>query len=147
MKNTTITKNSVRVFVGTTVLGMVFTPAVKHHKPSPDVVISYLAGHKYYNPMSNMKDWNRSEARKNELLSKIRTIREQIRTLAEQQRTNNPNAVDKLIETVASTMMANTRAREYQMKARRAAELRTLPRFINYETLKRKTGIVEIELV
>lgn len=144
MKNT-ITKTSVRVFVGTAVLGTAFVPTVKHHKVCPDIVISYLNGNRFYNPMTNSRDWRKSEARKNELLQNITNIRTQIRNLAEHQRINNPDPAGKLIETVASTMMSNTRAREYQLRTSRAAALRTLPKFINLPNLQKKLGIVEIE--
>lgn len=144
MKNT-ITKTSIRVFVGTAVLGTAFVPTVKHHKVCPDTVISYLNGNRFYNPMTNSRDWSRSEARKNQLLQNINNIRTQIRDLAEQQRINNPDPAGKLIETVASTMMNQTRVREHQLKAKRASELRTLPKFINYSNLCKKIGVVEIE--
>lgn len=141
---TQITKSSVLVFTSLGVIGSVYTPQIVHKKATPEIICSYLNGYKYYNPMKFKNNWDKSEQRKQELLNNIRTIRTQIRTMAEQQR-NHHQAVDKLIETVASTMMSQTRAREHQMKAKRASELRTLPRFINYEALKKKTGIVEIE--
>lgn len=145
-QGTTITKKSILVLTGIAITGIAYTPAVKHHKPNADIIVSYLSGHKYYNPYKNEKDWQRSENRKKQILDNINNIREQIRTLAaKQKQTTDPAA--KLIETIASTMMSNTRAREHQLRTSRAATLRTLPKFINYQNLCKKCSIVEIEFV
>jgi len=76
---------AVRVFVGATIAvgNMQSYVPVQHKKATPDVVASYLDGKPGYNPMRYTQDWNRSEARKQELLSSIRGIRAQIRNKAE----------------------------------------------------------------
>lgn len=131
-----ITKSSVLVFAGTAVIGIAHIPAPKH-KPSAEVVANYIHA-KWYNPQINNRDWIRSEARKQELMSNIRTIRTQIRAKA--------RIHTGLIETCAATMMNKSRSVESKLKQERAAQLHTLPRYINYETLMKKQGIVRIDL-
>ena len=140
-----LTKTSIRVFVGTAVLGIAHIPAVKHHRVNPDVVLSYLQGKATYNPYLSMRDWNTSENRKNEILRNINKIREQIRVQAQQLQNTDPEG--KLIETIASTMMNASRNRQHHLTCKRASELRTLPKFINYPNLLKKLNIVQIELV
>jgi hypothetical protein len=76
-----ITK-SVMVLASTGVMmNMAYVPVPKH-KPSADVVATYLDGHRTYNPQKYSNNWNRSEQRKAEILQNINNIRTQIRKQA-----------------------------------------------------------------
>jgi hypothetical protein len=138
------------VFAGTTVLGIAYTPTT-HRKPNPEVAANYLQGHnsRYpYNPYISHKDWNRSEARKQEILSKIRQVRNQIR-----EQHSTMMSADKLINTVASNMKEATRQREYGLVIKKAqliksfpADLRESMRMALVTGAKKKLGIINIEL-
>lgn len=81
--NKTITK-SILVLSGAT-LGtgtiQTYTPA-QHKKASTEIISQYLAGYRQYNPQKYKNNWDKSEARKQELLSQIAGIRTQIRNKA-----------------------------------------------------------------
>ena len=122
---------------------MCYTPAPKP-APSADVVAKYVTTHttKYkYNPYLNRSDAARSDARKQELLNDIRSIRQQIREMATLYR------AEKLIATAAANLMNTARNKEREILMNRAREIKVPIALLNRDKVLARKGRVSIELI
>ena len=120
-----------------------YTPAPKH-KPSADVVATYLDGHRTYNPQKYSNNWNRSEQRKVEILQNINNIRTQIRKQA--MKWQRDNAATQMLETIACTMENKTRNRDHQLKINRAKELHVPAKYISADILRQRKHMPVVDL-
>jgi len=114
-----------------------------HKKPSAEVVSNYIAA-RFYNPQKSQKDWDRSEARKQEIMSNIRSIRCQIRHKANL--LQRDQTAHKLLETIACTMENKTRNRDHQLRTKRAKELHVPAKYIAVDVLRTRKGMPVIDM-
>jgi hypothetical protein len=124
---------STLILAGIAVTGSAYEP-VGHKKALPSVVAEYIS-HRQYNPQKFSNDWQKSEERKQQLISNITGIRSDIRQMAE-----------KLITTCASSMMEHSRQQDHKLVMERSKELDTAPKYIKLNILKQRKGIVTIEM-
>ena len=114
-----------------------------HKYPSADVVANYIHG-KWYSPQRSQKDWDRSEARKSEILARIGSIRSEIRKKADTMQ--RANAAHKMLETIACTMENRTMNRDRELRHQRAQELHIPAKYISADILRQRKGMPVVDM-
>lgn len=146
------TQSKVLLIAGTAIAGTCYTPAQKP-QPSQEVVNKYITTHTSkwkYSPQRNGADWSRSEARKQELLGDIKSIRAQIYAKAVRIRQSieaDQGRCHTLITTICARTMNAARYRENEVLSKRAKEINVPKQLLDRNKILARNGIVSIDIV
>lgn len=124
-------------------------PTTVKGKPSADVVSRYLTTHtsRYkYDPSINRNDWSKSEQRKQELLSDIRSIRAQIRERAQRMLIEQDAQNEKVVVTLLGKMHTRTCHRIYEVMSKRSEEIKVPRKYLSEEKILKRNGILVVEM-
>ena len=88
----------------------------------------------------------KSEERRMQIWVKIWSTRAKIRAMAQEIMIKDNTAVGKLIDTVVCTLESNSRYKEHLLRKERAKECGIPAKYINVQTLKRKKGIITVDM-